>query len=234
MNSTSSAALLSLSSVARAAKIGLLLATVLASLAEIAPTLAQQPNSAETQWSNTSRQATANHAGPVTPSAKLNAPYPPQIVGCHHLENGKWQEVPCASEEYIRKHHIPRPLLANSIQSTPHGFIVFPNHPSGGVTSPLIWGSVAITFLSDPTQATETDGDSQCVQHSEQHQCFQLLHLLEWVSLRCHIRSAEFGKSSRRPRLGAIRVSATFAIITSLRVEYRCDGSAGNEQRDNP
>jgi hypothetical protein len=135
MNSTSSAALLSLSSVARAAKIGLLLATVLASLAEIAPALAQQPNSAETQWSNTSRQATANHAGPVTPSAKLNAPYPPQIVGCHHLENGKWQEVPCASEEYIRKHHIPRPLLANSIQSTPHGFIVFPNHPSGGVTS---------------------------------------------------------------------------------------------------
>jgi len=95
--------------------------------------------------------------GPVTPSARMNAPYPPEKEGCHHLVAGKWQEVPCISEEHIQD--FPPPKLANSIQSTPHGFIFF-GHP-GGYTSPLVWGSVAINnslAITGPAGGTETDG----------------------------------------------------------------------------
>jgi hypothetical protein len=78
-------------------------------------------------------------------------------VGCHHLDNGKWQEVPCASEEDMRKLHIRSPLHANSIQSTPYRPFFGANQVSGWYVNSLVWGSVSILFMSDPTQATETD-----------------------------------------------------------------------------
>jgi hypothetical protein len=98
----------------------------------------------------------ATRTGPVTPSSRMNAPFPPPKVGCHHLESGKWQEVPCLSDEDIRKHHIPPPL-GNAIQSTPHGFVMIANHVYR-LTSHFVWGSVAFNFISDSSQATETDG----------------------------------------------------------------------------
>jgi hypothetical protein len=165
--------------------------------------------------------------GPVTPSARMNAPYPPEKEGCHHLVDGKWQEVPCISEEHIKD--FPPPKLANSIQSTPHGFIFF-GHP-GGYTSPLVWGSVAINnslAITGPGRHGNRR-DCECIQYSNQHQLFQLHHVFERETFRCRDRRFEFRQRNRGPRLGAIRLSELCIIRTSLRVEYRFDDRAEHQ-----
>lgn len=87
---------------------------------------------------------------PITPLSKLNAPFPPAKAGCYRLVNGKWEDVPCSTDQELRDQAIPPPTLQNGVQSDAHGWF-------RGVITPFVWGSVAITFISNPTQATETD-----------------------------------------------------------------------------
>jgi hypothetical protein len=102
-----------------------------------------------------SQLATFARRAPITPSAKLRAPYPPHTPGCHQLMSGGWRDVPCVSDEYMKTHPFVPPGPENSIQSnakvmyTTRGPLTFRN--------PIIWGSVTVSFLSDPTQASETD-----------------------------------------------------------------------------
>jgi hypothetical protein len=57
----------------------------------------------------------------------------------------------------MKAHYIPPPVVANSIQSTPHlGLLIFgPPIRRTTITSPFTWGSVAINQTSDPYTATE-------------------------------------------------------------------------------
>jgi hypothetical protein len=106
----------------------------------------------------------AKTARPLTPSDKLRAPFPPEKTGCFHLVDNAWVSVPCATDEDMKAHKMPPPVLANSIQSTPHrGMIFIDEHPccsikSTTITSPFDWGSVAINQTSDPYTATEESG----------------------------------------------------------------------------
>jgi len=95
---------------------------------------------------------------PDIPSDKLTAPLLPPKSGCFHLVDNVWTEVPCATPDYMNKHYIPPPVVANSIQSTPHfaPFWVL-GKPQPEITSPLDWGAVVIELGGDPAQATETD-----------------------------------------------------------------------------
>lgn len=94
---------------------------------------------------------------PLTPSAKIKAPYPPHIVGCHRLVNGQWQQLPCTTPEFMKAHPLPPPVVANSIQSLPKRRLpIFEYHPMT-FTSPLVWGSVSVGFLGDPVSATEVN-----------------------------------------------------------------------------
>jgi hypothetical protein len=97
----------------------------------------------------------------IAPSARMGAPYPPlQRLGCHHLVNGRWQDVPCVSREYTKK-TLPFPPpggLESSIQSNPREVWFF--RYSFTYTAPIVWGSVAINILTDPTQATENDSSA--------------------------------------------------------------------------
>lgn len=95
----------------------------------------------------------------VFPSAILHAPHPPSQEGCRYLKDGKWQEVPCATDEELRRHRLPVPSMDNAIQSNPHTVFLFDNHSSSSFTTPIIWGSVGIVFSSDPRQAIESDGN---------------------------------------------------------------------------
>jgi hypothetical protein len=121
----------------------LLLAFTTCLSAVSAPSLAETPAARATD-------ALVTHAAPITPSAKLTVPYPPATIGCHHLVDGKWQEIPCATEEALRDHDVP--AVADSIQSIPRAGVL---NPFRGSVSPFVWGSIAIGFVSDPTQATE-------------------------------------------------------------------------------
>jgi hypothetical protein len=99
-------------------------------------------------------------AKPVTPSDRLRAPFPPDKTGCAHLVGKEWVSVPCATEEYKREHYMPRPVLANSIQSTPYtNPLTGPTQPPT-LTDPFVWGSVAVDQLSSTATATETDSSS--------------------------------------------------------------------------
>lgn len=100
---------------------------------------------------------------PLTPSDKLRAPFPPERPGCFHLIDNAWSAVPCATEEYMKAHPMPLPVIANSIQSTPHNGPFIIGRPPGPfhfdtITSPFDWGSVAINQTSDPFTATEESG----------------------------------------------------------------------------
>jgi hypothetical protein len=99
----------------------------------------------------------STRGGPVTPSARLNAPYPPAEEGCHRLKDSKWVEIPCATDEELRQQHFPLPSAVNAIQSNPHVSIIIDGRPES-VTTPFIWGSVTAAFLTDPRKGTETDG----------------------------------------------------------------------------
>jgi hypothetical protein len=97
--------------------------------------------------------ASGTRIRPLTPSQMLKTPAPPQTPGCRHFENGKWVDIPCISDEVLKQ--LPPPNGVEGIQSTPHGV----PGSTGSFTSPLIWGSTTITFLSvgGPQAATETD-----------------------------------------------------------------------------
>ncbi len=88
---------------------------------------------------------------PVLPSQTLTVPLP-EKSGCHHLVGNSWEEIPCATDEEMKD--FPKPVLANSIQSTPHYSVLL--EPLRTVTTPIVWGEVA-NQLHDPLAATETD-----------------------------------------------------------------------------
>ena len=104
-------------------------------------------------------------------NAKTGVPYPPpQTPGCHHFVNGVWQQVQCA-EYKGTKDTLPFPppqsyyeIQSNSAQTTVN--VCKPGHAvvlgekcyyNESYQDPIVWGSVSINFLTDPTQATETD-----------------------------------------------------------------------------
>jgi hypothetical protein len=92
-------------------------------------------------------------AKPVTPSDRLRAPLPPNQEGCAHLVDNKWVSVPCATEEYMKAHYMPPPVLANSIES-----LAYKNPLTGGgqpptVTDWFVWGSVAFDQTSTGTDS---------------------------------------------------------------------------------
>jgi len=79
---------------------------------------------------------------PVLPHETLRS-LPPSKPGCYHLVNGVWEEVPCATEEQMKK--IPPPYVtADTIQSTAHHLI----GKTSQVTAPLVWGAVATTVFN--------------------------------------------------------------------------------------
>jgi hypothetical protein len=97
-------------------------------------------------------------ARPIIPSDKLKATLVPPKPGCFHLVDNVWAEVPCATPEYMKSHNMRPPVIANSIQSTPHpGPIIQLGMPRRDVTSPLVWSAVTIELGGAPFQATETD-----------------------------------------------------------------------------
>lgn len=105
-------------------------------------------------------------------TAKTGVPYPPpQTPGCHHFVNGVWQQVPCA-EYKGTKDTLPFPppqsyyeIQSNTAQTTVSvcqkgpavGLHPKCNYYNESYQDPIVWGSVSINFLTDPTQATETD-----------------------------------------------------------------------------
>jgi hypothetical protein len=139
------------SSVASAKRRGPLLVAVLATLlvtsADIVSASAQQV---------TAPKPTER----LLPSARLKAPYPPAEEGCRYLKDGKWVEVPCATEEELQRRRLPPPAMLNAVVSNPHPLVFFVNRPGITVTTPIIWGAVSIAFQSNPTQSTESDGNS--------------------------------------------------------------------------
>jgi hypothetical protein len=124
----------------------LLLAVTLLTAENVAPALAQE----QTQQ--------FQRIAPVMPSSILHAPLPPPQEGCRHLKDGRWLEVPCATEEELQRHRLPVPSMDNAIQSNPHPLFLGFNHSPASYTTPIIWGSVGIAFSSDPREASETDG----------------------------------------------------------------------------
>ncbi|HME37513.1 MAG TPA: hypothetical protein VKG63_01010 [Steroidobacteraceae bacterium] len=136
------------SSVAGIRPRGWLLFAILLTTGEIFPALAQEPTPQSLR------------TGPLIPSAILRPPFPPPQEGCRYLKEGKWLEVPCATDEELRRQRLPVPSMDNAIQSNPHSVFILDNHSSSSYTTPIIWGSVSIVFLSDPRDAAETDGNS--------------------------------------------------------------------------
>ena len=96
---------------------------------------------------------------PATPLSHLKAPSPPRQAGCFRLDqNRPWEEIACASDEYLREHPVPPPVT-NGIQSMPHAILsFFPRYGTSIFTTPFVLGSVAVRITSDPVRATETDG----------------------------------------------------------------------------
>jgi hypothetical protein len=87
---------------------------------------------------------------------KTNVPFPPEKAGCYRLSNGQWQELPCASQDFIEKHY-QRPANENSIQAIRHeigirgrGFSI------STPPTPIILSSVDIG-MEDTQHAAETD-----------------------------------------------------------------------------
>jgi hypothetical protein len=109
--------------------------------------------SAPIQALDTSALPTGARVRPLTPSTRQIIPRPPAKPGCRHFEGGQWVEIPCVPTEEIRG--MPPPQAENSIQSTAHSVPGL----GGSYTTPIIWSSVAINFLSadGPAAATETD-----------------------------------------------------------------------------
>ena len=71
-----------------------------------------------------------------------------------------WEAVPCATKEYMKTHLVARPVVANSIWSTPHrGPEVMTRPPFfTTVTTPFDWGSIEITqTTANIAAATEVD-----------------------------------------------------------------------------
>ena len=137
-------------------------APVLFTLVTVLPSSAQQPSSPSRVQSPT-RQVPAHKPTRLElepPSSKLRS-YPPHKQGCFRLKDSVWQEVPCANEQYRKEHHFRTPSpFTPAIQSEPHSiFVLGPpwGHGPISVTTPLVWGSIAMNFLSDPTLASETD-----------------------------------------------------------------------------
>jgi hypothetical protein len=112
------------------------------------------------------RLASATLTPPITPSAKLGISYPFSKEGCHHFQNGQWQEIPCASDAFVREHYrVPGPgsplfTPGYAIQTNPRNIrIAAPGVLTTGVlyTLPLTWASVSVSIASDPTKAAEAD-----------------------------------------------------------------------------
>jgi hypothetical protein len=77
---------------------------------------------------------------PALPHESLQT-LPPSKLGCYHLVDDSWQEVPCATEEQMKK--LPRPVAPDTIESTPLRV-----GTNSQVTAPLVWGAVATTVLN--------------------------------------------------------------------------------------
>jgi hypothetical protein len=92
------------------------------------------------------------------PGAKPSAPFPenplppnvalPTKEGCYHLVGQQWEEVECASEQYLLDHPMPTPAFGNSIQSEEKD-----DHPA----TPLVVGSIQILWGDASVLASETD-----------------------------------------------------------------------------
>jgi len=90
----------------------------------------------------------------------IHALYPPHEVGCHQLVNGVWQSIACMTAADYKAHPMPDPIpVADSIESQPkRRLIISPlTGMSPTITSPLVWGSAAVQFETDPTKATEVN-----------------------------------------------------------------------------
>jgi hypothetical protein len=145
---------------ARRAGGGLVVVAALAGWASTMSASAQQSAakpaallSAPVQTLDTSVLPPGAHVRPLTPSTQQIIPRPPAKPGCRHFEGGQWVEIQCVPTEELRG--VTPPQVENSIQSTAHSVPGL----GGSYTTPIIWSSVAVNFLSagGGAAATETD-----------------------------------------------------------------------------
>lgn len=116
-----------------------------------------QQTRAETQLDNTlsaSRLASSAATPPAIPAPPAFAA--PLKEGCYRHTGSEWQEVPCATQDYIKQHY-PPPEWQFSIKSNPKTVSFFPGGPRIVYTLPLAWASILVGFESAPTAASETD-----------------------------------------------------------------------------
>ncbi len=105
----------------------------------------QALSQAQTQQDNS-----ASVTRPDTPSRRMRIPFPPLTGGCHHLVGSKWQDIPCATPEQMKKRPALTPIRVPSILATAPA----PGQPPA---TPIVWGSVTVQIHSDPVLATEVD-----------------------------------------------------------------------------
>src|SRR5262249_25115468 len=95
----------------------------------------------------------------VTPSQKMKLSLPFKPKGCHHLKDGRWEDLPCASKETKPSQVRPRlfnpGLSTNGISSLPRK-VIYPHRGYITYTPPFVWASVYVGFISSAVQATET------------------------------------------------------------------------------
>ena len=90
-------------------------------------------------------------------AAKLDVSKLPKERGCHKLIGDVWKEADCVNYQFLRAHKLALPAPNNNtIRSEPDWRQI---GPSNWVryTAPMFWGSIQMSFLSDPTAATEID-----------------------------------------------------------------------------
>jgi hypothetical protein len=110
-------------------------------------------------WAQQQHEPSVTPSLPITRLPAIPLEKPPVRPGCfHRSENGDWQEVPCTSQEYIRQHHFPPPLVTtNSIQSLPHNLSGV--GPISFITTPLQFGDYALLGFGLSPQEQQTDND---------------------------------------------------------------------------
>lgn len=103
-----------------------------------------------------SRLAGAAAAKPTIAAPSTIPSAPPEKEGCYKNTGTEWQEIPCATQDFIKQHY-PPPEVQFSIQSDPKPITPKPGFPPISYTLPLVWGSVLVGFVTNPTVAMETD-----------------------------------------------------------------------------